>query len=155
MKSSSALFFVILTAPAALAFADTALTSPDSLPKVSCTEIKYSQSFLKRFPKAPAACVEGRVSDGVKYAKFDAKVFLNGPDVTTVNALNVAGDTAFTFSFKAPAGTQVLMKDGKSKAVSELKPGDSITFWMTENSLEAHAQPANTDAAWRMMPPHK
>ena len=154
MKSRSVLFFVMLTAPAALAFADTSLTDPDSLPKISCGEVKYSQAFLKRYPKAPAACLEGRVANGVKYAKFDAEVYLNG-DVTTVNALNVAGDTAFTFSFKAAPGAKVLMKDGKSKAVTDLKKGEVITFWVPENTIEAHALPSATEATWQMMPPHK
>jgi hypothetical protein len=57
----------------------------DTLPKVSCDDIHYSQAFLARYPKAPAACLEGRVANGEKWAKFNAQVYIaNLPDFVTV-----------------------------------------------------------------------
>ena len=152
MSFRSVLILAALAAPASLALADTPLSDPDSLPKVSCDAFNYSPAFLKRYPKAPAACIEGRVANGIKYAKFNAKVYLNGPDVTTVNLLNVAGDTTSTFSFKAPAGAKVIV-NGKPEAVADLKPGETISFWVPEKRLEAHALPSQTDARWSVRPP--
>ena len=72
----------------------------DKLEKVACSDLKYSSEFLAKYPTAPAACLEGRVHEGKRYGKFVAKVFLNSPDRTTVELLNVKGDPLTTFSFK-------------------------------------------------------
>ena len=38
--------------------------NPDTLPKVECTSLRYSDDFLQKYPKAPAACLEARVYKG-------------------------------------------------------------------------------------------
>lgn len=135
-----------------LALADTALSDPDSLPKISCSDFKYSAAFLKQYPRAPAACIEGREANGVRYAKFNAKVYIRGKHFTTVQLLNVAGNTTSTFSFKAPPSAQILM-NGKPEKLSSARVGDTITFWVPENHLEAQGLPSPTEEAWRVIPP--
>jgi hypothetical protein len=153
MKFRSVLLLGALALPASIALADTpSLSDPSSLPKVSCSEFHYSASFLQRYPKAPAACVDGRVYKGVKYAQFNAKVYLASPEFITVELLNVAGDTTSTFSFKPPAGAPVTV-NGKVEKFSDLQPGDKITFWVTEKGLSAKSQPASTEHSWRVLPP--
>jgi len=153
MKIRSALLLAALTVSASIALADTpSLSDPDSLPKVSCTEFAYSPAFLKKYPKAPAACQEGRVLNGVKYAKFTAKVFLVTPEFTTVQLLNVSGDPTTTFSFKAPASATMLI-NGKSTKMSDLKTGDQISFWVPEKRLAAQSLPGPTHESWRVLPP--
>ena len=152
MKVSSCLLFAALALPASLALADPALSDPNALPKVSCTEFTYSATFLQRYPRAPAACQEGRVVNGVKYAKFNAKVYLASPQFITVQLLNVAGDMISTFSFKPAPGAQISI-NGKPEGFSELKPGDPLTFWLPEKSLKARALPGPTKEAWRVLPP--
>jgi hypothetical protein len=66
---------------------------PSKLAKVECSELKFSEAFLTRYPHAPAACLEARELNGKRYAKFSAKVYLTGPEITTVNLLNTKGDT--------------------------------------------------------------
>jgi hypothetical protein len=152
MKFRPCVLIAALALPASVALADPALSDPDSLPKVSCTEFTYSATFLSRYPKAPAACQEGRVVKGVKYAKFNAKVYLANPDFITVQLLNVAGDMISTFSFKPGPGAQIVV-NGKPEGFSDLKPGDAITFWLPEKSLKARALPGPTKQAWRVLPP--
>ncbi len=152
MKFRSCLLLAALALPASVALAAAALSDPDTLPKVSCTEFTYSSTFLARYPKAPAACQEGRVANGVKYAKFNAKVYLANPDFITVQLLNVAGDMISTFSFKPAAGAKITV-NGKAEAFSDLKVGDPITFWLPEKSLKARALPGPTKDAWRVLPP--
>jgi len=156
MSFRSVVILAALAAPASLALAASPLSDPDSLPKVSCMSIHYSAAFLKKYPKAPAACLEGRVANGETYGKFNAKVFLNGGDdgVTTVQLLNVSGDPVTTFSFKAKPGAQVQV-NGKPEAISDLKPGEQITFWVSEKRMSAVALPGATADSWRVMPPHK
>jgi hypothetical protein len=153
MSFRSTLILAVLAMPASVALADTsALSDPESLPKVPCTNFRYSAAFLKLYPRAPAACVEGRDLNGVKYAKFNARVFLNGPDFTTVSLLNVAGTPLSTFSFRASPNAQVAV-NGTPKPISQLRPNDQITFWVPEGKLEAHSMPSPTDESWRVLPP--
>ena len=98
----------------------------DKLEKVACTDLKYSAEFLEKYPKAPAACLEGRIADGKKYGKFTAKVYLNSPEVTTVQLLNVKGDSLTTFSFK-PGPDAGISVDGKKTKFGDLKTGEKIT----------------------------
>ena len=99
----------------------------DKLEKVACSDLKYSSEFLAKYPTAPAACLEGRVHEGKRYGKFVAKVFLNSPDRTTVELLNVKGDPLTTFSFKAGADAAVKV-DGEDRTIQESQEGRENHF---------------------------
>lgn len=120
--------------------------------KIACSEVKYSSEFLAKYPDAPAACLEAVEKGGKRYAKFNAKVFLNSADRTTVELLNVKGDRLSTFSFKpAPdAGVEI---DGKKVKFTELKPGETISFWVSEDRLTASELPGSSEESWAVLPP--
>ena len=155
MKTQTVLL-VALAMPTGLALAaDAPFSDPNSLPKVSCDDIHYSEAFLQRYPRAPASCIEGRIYNGEKWAKFKAKVYIvNLPDFITVEMLDVAGNPVSTFSLK-PAPNDKIVVDGKSMSFSEVKAGDVITFWKSEKRLDAKAMPAETAASWQVLPPQK
>lgn len=119
---------------------------------IDCAEVKYSKEFLAKWPNSPAACLEARDHDGKRYVKFNAKVYLNSADRTTVELLNVRGDRLSTFSFKPAPGTGINI-DGKKVAFTDLKPGDEITFWVSQDRLSAHSQPGSTEESWAVLPP--
>lgn len=125
---------------------------PSKLAKVECSELKFSEAFLARYPKAPAACLEARELDGKRYAKFDAKVYITGADITTVNLLNAKGETLDTFSLK-PGPDQTIKINGKDTKFSELRVGEKITFWVSEDRMEAAELPGATENAWAVAPP--
>jgi hypothetical protein len=125
---------------------------PSKLAKVECSELKFSEAFLTRYPKAPAACLEARELNGKRYAKFDAKVYLTGPEITTVNLLNTKGDTVDTFSLK-PGAEQKIKINGKDTKFSDLRVGEKITFWVSEDRMEAAELPGATENAWAVAPP--
>ena len=120
--------------------------------KIACTEVKYSSEFLDKYPQAPAACLEAVEKGGKRYAKFNAKVFLNSADRTTVQLLNVKGDPLTTFSFKPgpDAGVNI---DGKKTKFTDLKVGEQISFWVSEDRLTASELPGSTDESWAVLPP--
>lgn len=124
----------------------------EKLEKVACTDLKYSAEFLEKYPTAPAACLEGRVHEGKRYGKFTARVFLNSEDRTTVELLNVMGDPLTTFSFK-PSATASVNIDGKDTKFTDLKKGEKITFWVSEDRMAAQALPTSTDESWAVLPP--
>ncbi len=120
--------------------------------KIACTEVKYSSEFLAKYPDAPAACMEAVEKDGKRYAKFNARVYLNSADRTTVELLNVKGDRLSTFSFK-PAPDAGVMIDGKKTKFTELKKGENISFWVSGDRLTAHELPGSTEESWAVLPP--
>jgi hypothetical protein len=155
MKTRKLILCLALIAP--VPFASALTIDPSQLPQVACSDIKFSQAFLAKYPMAPAACLEGRIYKGVKYGKFEAKVYINSlPDFVTVQLLNSQGTEMpnSTFSVKPKPGAGVYI-DGKKTPVEDLKVGQKITFWVPENKMEARELEAPTEQAWRVIPPHQ
>ena len=125
---------------------------PSKLPKVECSALKFSEAFLTRYPKAPAACLEAREHNGKRYAKFDAKVYITGPEITTVTLVNAKGDALDTFSLK-PGPERMIKINGKDTKFSDLRVGEKITFWVSEDRMEAAELPGATENAWAVAPP--
>jgi hypothetical protein len=151
-RFSSTLFGSALVLPLAVTAAFAKPVDPAKLPKVDCAEVKFSEAFLARYPKAPAACIEARELDGKRYAKFDAKVYLTGPEITTVNLLNTRGDVVDTFSLM-PGADQKIKINGEDTKFSELRVGEKITFWVSADRMEAAELPGATENAWAVAPP--
>lgn len=124
---------------------------PESLPKVACADLVYSSEFLDKYPKAPAACLEARVYHGLRYAKFNGKVYLPGADVITVQILNAAGDPLTTFSYKPSPGATVIV-DGKRKPYAQLEKGDALTFWVSEKRFAVYSAPGRGQAMQAVAP---
>jgi hypothetical protein len=120
--------------------------------KIACSEVKYSSEFLSKYPDAPAACLEAVEKGGKRYAKFNAKVYLNSADRTTVELLNVKGDALTTFSFKPGPDASVNI-DGKPTKFKDLRAGEQISFWVSEDRLTASELPGTTEESWAVLPP--
>jgi len=120
--------------------------------KIACSEVKYSSEFLKKYPDAPAACIEAVEKGGKRYAKFNARVYLNSKDRTTVELLNTKGDRLSTFSFKPSAEGGVHIND-KMVKFHDMKPGEKLSFWVSEDRLTASELPGSSDDSWAVLPP--
>ncbi len=151
MKKITMLFLSALALPLSIGIAH-AVVDPDELPQVACSDLKFGAAFLKKYPKAPQACRDGRVYQGKRYAKFEAKVYISDPEFMTVQLLDAAGDTVTTFSFK-PGPNQHVIANGKERVFHDLKVGDEITIWISENRLEAEELPGSTTDHWVLLPP--
>jgi hypothetical protein len=153
MKTSKLIVWLALLAPMSFAWAQK--VDPKKLPEVPCSAFKWSQAFLSKYPMAPAACLEGRVYNGVNYGKFDAKVYVtNLPDFITFTLLDAAGNEMpnSTFSVKPEPGAMVYVR-GKKLNPEDIKVGQQLTFWVPENKLEARQMEAPTEQHWRVIPP--
>jgi hypothetical protein len=131
---------------------DAKAVKPDDLPRVACSELHFSAAFLAKYPAAPAACLEARVKDGKRYAKFNAKVYISDPAFMTVELLDVAGNSVTTFSFKPSPHTRFL-KDGKAVKYTAFRRGETLTIWVPEDRLGVYALPDSTAEAWSVLPP--
>jgi hypothetical protein len=141
MSVSRWMFLAAVSLPLSISLATAGPhVDPDKLPLVDCSTLHWNPQFLAKYPKAPAACQEARVYKGKNYAKFNAKVYLVDPDAVTLTFLNVAGDDLSTFTAKPTPGT-VLYVNGKATAWKDLKVGDKLTLWVSENRFSVSGAP--------------
>jgi hypothetical protein len=151
MKKTKWLLLSALALPLSMGTAHAAV-NPEKLPQVACSDLKFSAAFLAKWPKAPEACLDGRVYKGQRYAKFEAKVYISDPSFMTVQMLDAAGNTVTTFSFK-PGPNQHVLVNGKDKAFHDLAVGEKITVWVSEKRLDAAKLPGSTTDKWALLPP--
>lgn len=152
-RKNAAALLAVLALPLSIGAAQAAKpVDPSKLPKVECSEVKFGEAFLSKYPQAPAACLEGREYNGKRYAKFDAKVYITGPEITTVTLVNAEGDSLDTFSLK-PGPDQKIKVNGKDTKFSDLRKGEKITFWVPEDRMEASELPGSTETSWAVLPP--
>lgn len=125
---------------------------PSRLTKVECSDLKFSEEFLKKYPDAPAACIEAREYNGKRYAKYNAKVYLNSADRTTVTLQSAAGKDLSTFSFR-PAPDATIRLNGKATKITDFRPGETLSFWVSEDRMTATAMPGSSEESWAVLPP--
>ena len=142
MKVQRFLVALAFSAPLTAAWAGT--PDPNSLPKVSCSDFKYSQEFLAKYPKAPAACVEGRTYDGVNYAKFNGKVTKVSSSGVTIDVLDTAGTPITPLTIKPADSKAFILVNGKQTQITDLNQGDSVTFWVPASRMEVNALPSQS-----------
>ena len=82
----------------------------------------------------------------------NAKVYLNGPEITTVNLLNTKGDVVDTFSLK-PGPDQKIKIDGKDTKFSDFASAKRSLSGYPEDRLEAAELPGATENTWAVAPP--
>jgi hypothetical protein len=132
MKFPKALALAFIAVPA---FALAANAPPEvAASKESCSNIQWSSAFLKEYPKAPAACREVTVKDGIKYAKFNGKVSKVGGTFVQVEVSDVADIPISTIAFQVGVGGRITIGD-KIERVKDLRVGDKLTFWVREGQF--------------------
>jgi hypothetical protein len=153
MTRTKRLLLAAIALPLAISLAHAAKrVDPDKLPQVACSDIKFSATFLAKYPKAPVACLDGRVYNGKRYAKFQAKVYISDPSFMTVQMLDTTGATVTTFSFK-PGPNQGVHVNGQLRKFHDMSVGEVISIWVSEDRTDAQELPGSTKNSWAMLPP--
>jgi len=152
MKMRTGIVGLVLIAPLSVAWGAKAV-DPETMTKLPCSDLHFGAAFLQKYPHALDACIEARQDkSGAKYAKFHAKIYLNGSDRTTVQLLDAKGDTKTTFSFKPKPDSKITV-NGKKTRVQDLSAGDELYFWVPETRLTAGSLPAASAQSWTVLPP--
>jgi len=149
MRIQSVLVACALGAPLSGVWADT--PDPNPLPKVSCSDFKYSEAFLAKYPKAPAACVEGRTYKGINYAKFNGKVTKVSSNSVTMDVLNSVGTPITPLTIQPADQKAFIVVNGKQTKISDLNQGDAVTFWVPQSRLEVNPLPSATSSHWNVL----
>jgi hypothetical protein len=118
----------------------------DEPAKMSCLDgIVFSQEFLQKYPNAPRACREVVVKDGKKYARFDATVVDVKKDAVTADFMDTYNQKVTTVTFTTTPDARVQM-EGNEVKVSDLKTGDTLSFWVPESRAGFYAAPGASEA---------
>jgi hypothetical protein len=113
-------------------------------PPLSCVkDVVYSQEFLAKYPRAPAACNEVVMANGEKWARFNAEVKSRQGTHLTLSFIDSEGrsvSTVVTFEF-TPDATLTLADKKEVKPVAALNEGDKVVMWVPESRMGFYAQP--------------
>ena len=113
--------------------------NPDTLPRIDCSSLRYSEDFLQKYPTAPAACLEARVYKGATYMKVKAKVYVREEPMLSVDLMDPYGNTLGTVLVRKPQSLRVLI-NGKEVGASDLHRDEEVTVWVPQSMFDA--QPA-------------
>jgi len=111
---------------------------PDTLTRVDCSSLRYSQEFLDRYPKAPAACLDARVYKGQTYLKVKAKVYVSDKPMLSVALVDPYGQTLGTVLVRKPQSLRVLI-NGKEEDAFDLHRDEELTFWVPASAFSAQS----------------
>ena len=135
MNHHNAFALTLLALPALALPAFTYAAAPQvAAPAETCANIQWSADFLKTYPKAPAACRDVTVNDGIKYARFEGVVAKVGDNYVQVSISDVADIPISTVAFQIGVGGTVTIGD-KTERVRDLKLKDRLTFWVREGQF--------------------
>jgi hypothetical protein len=110
--------------------------NPDSLPRLECSSLRYSEDFLQKYPTAPAACLEARVYKGETYMKVKAKVYVMEKPMLSLDLMDPDGNTLGTVLIRKPQSLRVLI-NGKEVGASDLHRDEKITVWVPQSMFDA------------------
>lgn len=108
----------------------------------ACANIRWSDAFLKRFPKAAAACRDVTAKDGAEYARFDGRVSKVGPAFVRVDLYDVASIPISAIAFKIGVGGTVEIND-QVVQVRNLKVNDRLTIWVRDGQFGTLSRPSD------------
>jgi hypothetical protein len=127
------IYCAIVAVPTASGAAEPAKDT--GVPNNPCSALHWNAKFLQTFPRAALACQDVQVKDGVKYARFDARVAKVNPDNVEVEVLNVARTVVGTAGWHV-SPDQDMEIGGKVAKAKDLKRGDELSIWVAETALK-------------------
>jgi len=111
--------------------------------ELKCSDMLYSQEFLAKNPKAPAACQEVVAKNGEKYARFWGEVTEVKGNLVTVSFKNVRGDSLAEVTIDPKPEAKVTI-EGKSVKFSSLTKGQRLDVWVPEGRYGFYATPGES-----------
>jgi len=114
----------------------------------NCTQITWSAEMLAKHPKIASACQEILHRDGKTFVKFEGtvkKVAKGGTEV--VMAMKGADDLTLS-----PKPGRTVMVNGNKVPVKNLRPGDTLTFYVPEDRVVAAEIPPEPAAPVEYIP---
>jgi len=111
---------------------------PASLPRVECASLHYSEAFLAKYPRAPAACLEARLYKGETYMKARGMVYVIDPPAISFAFMDQFGNSLGTVTVSNPNSLRVII-NGKDVSATQLRNNETLTFWVPESIFAAES----------------
>jgi hypothetical protein len=124
----------------ALIMAPIAASAADQSTLNCVTDFKYNPAFLERFPDSPSACRQVIDKGGQRWARFDADVVQVGGGKVTVRFVTAYNHPLPQITLNAKPYALVTV-DGKPSRYSQIKEGERISFWVSQDHSEFYSQP--------------
>ena len=106
----------------------------------NCLQINWSPEMLAKHPKIASACQEVMQRDGKTYVKFEGEVKKVAKQGTEV-VMDMKGGDPITLN---PQPGRTVYIGGKKVPVKNLRPGDTLTFYIAEDRLTAQVMETPT-----------
>jgi len=142
ISAQKMLVAAVVTLASSAARATPKPVDPDSLPRVECSALRYSEAFLAKYPKAPAACLEARVYKGETYMKAKGTVYVVDPPAMSFAFMDQFGNTLGTVTVKNPDSLRVII-NGQVVSAKQLRDDETLTFWVPESIFAAESTPTS------------
>lgn len=141
ISSQTILVTAALSLVSSVTIAASKPVDPYKLPKVECSSLHYSETFLDRYPNAPAACLEARVYKGETYVEVKGKVYILDNPKLSVALFDPYGNTLGTVTVR-DSKLRVIV-DGKDVKVADLRTDEEIILWVPESIFSAEPTAAS------------
>lgn len=112
-----------------------------------CAYIQWNAIILNRYPSLTAACQTVEVQNGIKYAKFTARVVKIRHHQVVVSVFDVEGTPGGSIRWSTAPDDDLSINDKEIK-VSNLNRGDTLTFWIQEGKFKIVAMPGGKGLAF-------
>ena len=118
----------------------------DEPTKLSCAkDVTFSQEFLAKYPKAPAACREVMMKDGEKWISFNAHVVKVEGNNVTANFTDDFHNVVAKLTVSAAPDARIDV-GGTPTKFSSLHEGDKLSFWVPESKFGFYAAPGASES---------
>lgn len=104
----------------------------------SCADVVWARTALALYPRISEACQEIVISDGVKWARFDADLVRQGQGNATLNFRDRDGRSMQEVTLK-PGSEQRALIEGRSYSLAGLPLGQRLTVYVPERMFAAAA----------------
>jgi hypothetical protein len=113
--------------------------------KVNCDSFLYSEKFLARFPKGPAACQEVKTQNGEKWVHFEGSITAKEGNEVTTSFVDDFNNPVVTVTVTAADARQSVLINGQDGKWADIKVGEKISLWMPQSKIGFYAKPGSMD----------
>ena len=108
-----------------------------------CNEVNWGEEVSKAFPNASKACHSVMMKNNQPYAKYVAEVQTANKEQVVLHMLDTK-DKAISEVVIAPKEGAHVKIDGRDTAVSKLKKGDRVSFYIPHDRWGLYSDPDST-----------